>query len=327
MVGKTIVYICAVGLFKRYKLLFRMESAPVNGNVDKGLGAILLFCVVFGSLGNITSLRYFLRKGRDLPTCIYIATTVTDTIVCIMALSPALSLLINRNPVILGYSPICSLWGIYIAILPSFTIALMALLSTTRTFTLHFPLRRLSRFNSLLFIASYFVCLVVIQSVIFVRGNYSFYYDARCSYCYGVTDDKIYEITDAVFKTLELAVPIPLIIISSISSSIKVMKSTTTNTHVKTTPRSSSSAVKRHATVTIILITVIYVILNIPMFLLYLCWSITKIQGDGGDCVTRRHAVFMKFYAWSITRVVSYTLNATLNPFVYLTRIKKYRYI
>jgi hypothetical protein len=83
-----------------------------------------------------------------------------------------------------------------------------------------------------------------------------------------------------------------------------------------------SVLLKRHATVTIVLITVVFLVLNLPTFVVYLLKLIALLSPSSGDLFT---SDFMRCYVWGLTRVVLYSMNAMLNPIIYILRIRHYR--
>ena len=134
----------------------------VRTAADCFLGATLILCFVIGVPANLVSFKFFVSKPKpkDLPTCIYILITVTDIIICTMTLVPAGSYLSTRSPQLFGYSGVCVLWGVFIAVFPAFTIFTLSLLSVTRTYNVHYPLKPMRRGGCLRFLALYFILLV-----------------------------------------------------------------------------------------------------------------------------------------------------------------------
>ena len=116
-------------------------------------------------------------------------------------------------------------------------------------------------------------------------------------------------------RTVELALPIPISVVSCIVSTVEVIRSL---------KRGSTRSVmlKRHATVTIILITVIFLVLNLPTFIVYLLRLISLLDPLNSNLFS---SDFMQLYSWGITRVVLYSMNAMLNPIIYILRIRHYR--
>ena len=127
---------------------------------DLILGITLLLCSAIGIPANLLSFKFFLGKNKDLPTCIYILTTITDTAICLACLAPGLSYLTGRDPWMFASHAFCVAWGVFIAVFPAATTFVVSLLSITRSYNLHYPLRPLERHTSLALIGGYSVFLV-----------------------------------------------------------------------------------------------------------------------------------------------------------------------
>ena len=109
-----------------------------------------------------------------------------------------------------------------------------------------------------------------------------------------------------------LAFPIIPVIISCVISTYCVLSSLRIS--------SLSNAVrnmKLEATITIILITATYIILNLPIFIIWVLYIY--------DNFNVRDDVILKYYSWSVCYVICVAVNATLNPFIYISRMEKFR--
>lgn len=126
----------------------------------------------------------------------------------------------------------------------------------------------------------------------------------------------------AVYTTLtfQLAFPIIPILISCLISTwvvVTSMKMSHQNTAV--------NQMKRRATITILYVTLAYIIFNIPFFinqLLYLHYLIKQVY-TYPDPYWR--STVMYWYSWSISGSLSVTMNAAINPLIYFWRIRMYR--
>ena len=141
---------------------FHKTPLKISGTADVCLGATLILCFVIGVPTNLVSFKFFVSKPKpkDLPTCIYMLITSTDILICSLTLIPAVSYLSCRSALLSGYSGVCAVWGVFIAVFPAFTIFTLSLLSVTRTYNVHYPLRPMRRKCSLRFLALYFLFLV-----------------------------------------------------------------------------------------------------------------------------------------------------------------------
>ena len=85
----------------------------------------------------------------------------------------------------------------------------------------------------------------------------------------------------------------------------------------------SAARRKRQATVTIILVTAIYIAFNVPLFANFVLYIITITRHEYPGPLYEGTVMF--FYSWNVTAILCTVLNSTLNPLIYLTRIKRFR--
>ena len=156
---------------------------------------------------------------------------------------------------------------------------------------------------------------MAIQTVLSVGGQQHFKYHPDKGFCYGVSSSSSWLLADVIVRTVELALPIPISVISCVVSTLEVMRFMKRGS-------ARSILLKRHATVTIILITVVFLVLNLPAFIIYLLRLISLLDPVHSDLFTSQ---YMQFYSWGVVRVVLYSMNAMLNPIVYILRIRYYR--
>jgi hypothetical protein len=129
--------------------------------------------------------------------------------------------------------------------------------------------------------------------------------------------------------TAGLAFPVIPITMSCIISGyiiLTVKKVKDKNTNVKHEIRMHSSSIQsknRKATGTIIIVTAMYIISNIPLFINYVLYliTITTLEYPGPIY----SSPLMYYYSWNVTAILSTGLNAAANPILYLTRFKSFR--
>lgn len=147
------------------------------------------------------------------------------------------------------------------------------------------------------------------------------------------TWDKIDNYMDAVW----LAVPVILIIVSCLISTAKIQLSNPGTSRHKDSEKNSKlrrqdsaisvhfTAIKtsnRKATITIIIVTILYIIFNIPLFVNYVLYVITILKYTYPGPI---YSGVMHYYSWNITALLSTALNSSANPVVYFTRFKRFR--
>ena len=105
--------------------------------------------------GNIFALKYFLSRKRDLPTQIYLLTSITDIIVCSTSFPVLVSFLYKREPVMFSNQTFCALWGLLWDALPIFPVFLVLVLSISRTIIIVNPFAIIKKKIVMLVIAVY----------------------------------------------------------------------------------------------------------------------------------------------------------------------------
>ena len=124
--------------------------------------------------------------------------------------------------------------------------------------------------------------------------------------------------------TLGLAFPVVPITLSCVASTYKIVmtQKDISQLTLAQLPKQTAKA-SRRITFTIIIVTILYIISNIPLFINYVLYliTITCFQYPGPIY----SSPFMYFYSWNITALLSTAVNATANPIVYFLRLKRYR--
>ena len=77
---------------------------------------------------------------------------------------------------------------------------------------------------------------------------------------------------------------------------------------------------RRKATITIILFTLVYILFHVPVFLNYTRFIISMyVTGSFAE------GVFYEKYIWLMTYVMTVALNSLVNPLIYLLRMSRFR--
>ena len=92
-----------------------------------------------------------------------------------------------------------------------------------------------------------------------------------------------------------------------------------------TQQQGSITRMKKEATKTIILITLVYIVFNLPVFLNYSRYIIT-VYVVGKDFLDPNNSNwFIQEYIWLFTYIITVALNSITNPVVYFLRMKNFR--
>ena len=116
--------------------------------------------------------------------------------------------------------------------------------------------------------------------------------------------------------------PILPIIVSAAITSYYVLSS-----GLKTkTPQKSNTRSKRHATVTVLIFTFVYIACNIPVTITLVWFSTLVFTGFTKDIFQSLNiGLFTRYYIWPTTFVILVQLNAGINPIIYFMRMLEFR--
>ncbi|XP_063695016.1 type-2 angiotensin II receptor-like [Bolinopsis microptera] len=278
-------------------------------------GFICVLCFLLGTTLNSWSLYYFLRKPRHLSTLVYIAITTTDIGICVLSLPVSISYLSNRAPGAFGSVAFCQIWGVLWNALARMSVFLVAVLSISRTFSLKYPFKPVSKKMIVGLMVGYAVIQLLQSSIPFWFGTLYQYYDTHIQ-CQWFTHD-----VDAINNSehagrfysalmwIELASPVFPILISCLISIIELHKHT-------------DAGSKRAVTKTVVLFTVIYILFNLPFVTYFIVAHVDRFSGF-------KYNVFEfekpSFNLRSFVVSISVMMNSTVNPMLYLFRFKRFR--
>ena len=301
---------------------------------DITIGTLYIFCFLFGVPANILSLFYFTRqklKSMDLPTYLYTFAALQDAIICFLCFNHGITMLRLRE---LWLPETCSVHHILFQMSQRMSVFLVATLSCSRTYTLVYPLKRVNRNTVLKVLGVLWVlmsCFFVLPpSITLVRITYHW----EGGYCWAdpIPGDNIsilWDTIDNAMDTAGLAFPVVPITLSCVISAHKILvvrQVKDRRTKVKFTMRRSSLKIEstnRKATGTIIIVTTMYIISNIPLFLNYVLYLITITSLEYPGPIYSSPAMY--FYSWNVTAILLTGLNAAANPVVYCTRFESLR--
>ncbi|KAL5264030.1 hypothetical protein ACHWQZ_G005204 [Mnemiopsis leidyi] len=289
--------------------------APAVFDAIFGVGA--MFCFLIGCLGNSVSLIYFLKcKGKlfRITQILYTYIAIVDLLTSGMMLPIAASSLSQRKPLLFSNSVFCNIHGFLWNITSRLSIFLVMVLSLTRTVFLTMPFKKLDKRAVLLSIVIYCV-IQMAQAAIPYMANvvYSYeVYHVRCTwYIFDVSPSlAISHLLHVVLVVIPILIPIIPVTLSCIISTRVLFMTVRSPAAVSISARNTTvrGKHKRKATITIIAITMVYVVFNLPP-------SLTAIT----MLVDEKLMNWDRFYFFSnFQEVHCVALNACLNPIIYL---------
>lgn len=303
---------------------------------DTVIGTIYIACFIFGVPANLLSLIYFTRdrfQTVDLPTCLYTITALQDTVISLLSLKHGITLLRRRVDVFKGFCPV---HHVLFRMSQRMSVFLVATLSMTRTYSLVYPLRMVSTKSVLKLLALVCFLMTCYFVVPASAGIMHISYHFNDGYCWAepIAGNKISQTWDKIHNVMEtvgLACPVVPIIVSCVVSAVKIQSSISFRGSRKrrslrrseSTSSSLSSATSKKATITIIIVTAVYIIFNIPLFINYVLFVISILCYSYPGPIY--DTVVMYYYFWNVTDLLNTALNASANPIVYFTRFQRFR--
>lgn len=290
----------------------------INTSIDITLSVICFIVFLVGTPGNLLAMFYFISCGRDLPTRLYTLLSFIDFIISIFILPVGLSLVQARDPVMFGWPPFCTLWGLVWTWAPYMSVFLIAVLSITRTLVLLNPLRIISKRLVMVIVGLYGVWIAVRMLTPVVVEGPEFSYLKGSVECMWQSENEVLNEMSLITVIVFLANPILPILLSCVISTYVIMKSIQ-----RLSNASSGQDKKRNATITILILTGTYLFLNFPLFI-YLAgftfYYVSHRQQDwlGGD-------ITLDNYLWNFVYVILIGVNSLANVLVYLCRIRNFR--
>lgn len=139
-------------------------------------------------------------------------------------------------------------------------------------------------------------------------------------YCWDSGTSKIWDILDTWLDLVVLALPIIPITISCVLSCVYVRRKGKYLSEMSCGMTNSN-----RATCTIILMTAVYILFNIPLFVNYIFWTIIENSPKWEYPDPFYKTQFTYWYLWNISDCLFINLNSLVNPLIYFMRIKKFK--
>ena len=292
-------------------------------------GMLSVVCFIGGSVGNMVAFSYFLQQRKDNSTVIYILITAVDVVVSISQLPVGISYLQDRKPGVFGNDLFCNVWHFMWQIMSRQSVALVAILSITRTLSILFPLNiRISKRSLLLLLGATFVLQTLTGTIMYWFGGSGVYQPGNVD-CSLLNIEKRYYYYHVVPTMVWYWLPV-LPVITSCFVSLYVLqasKRVQSQSGTRLEKGGSLNRAKDSATMTIVLLTSLYVIFNMPMCVLNIFWTIQDMSHDAEgnliyNCFGFDHPTY---YVNNFVYCLCVPLNSLANPILYLCRIKRLR--
>ena len=153
-------------------------------------GTLESLAILVGLTLNSLALRYFYKRRHQLSNLLFLLITVNDLVILTSCIPTAVSMLSNRNAVLFNYRGVCILAGFLFNISSRMSVFLIALLALARSISLLFPFRlRRNRVVYLLPLCIYLFLNLLLASLPLIFSKKMYYFHSISAACsWGVND-------------------------------------------------------------------------------------------------------------------------------------------
>ena len=270
-----------------------------------------------GLPGNCLALRYFLRtKKRNLPTLLYIVACSIDVGSSIIHLPVAFSLLKNRNPGLLDNKSFCLIWNFILFLLQQMSIFVVMTLSLSRAVVIKYPFYKVNKRAVLVSIALYLIYHCIWNTILFTDMHIVLKEDVSCTIALSPSDEPPPSSLLSIFSMLNysacLGIPPIIVFLTFLVSIVMLQKERVAN--------NVSQRRNQHASITITYFTALFLCCNCFTFIN--CCLLTYTMVFKTNIYENS---FMYSYSWLLSEIFCTVLNASLNPLLYVWRMKEMR--
>ena len=286
--------------------------------VDLFLGCISLLCHVIATPLNIISFFLF-KKRKCTPTfLVYMLISLTDAWLSLGSFPYTLIMFTGtRNMLLLRNYTFLAVWTVLWE--PSVAFAGFLVLTITVLRTVTIVVRKALLIKRRWVVTAIVVYAAFIWLEIIVMGfNGKFITDSDCI-PYLIHKNRAVNLFQNVLSMVVLAFPVlPLILLTCVSSVTLVKSAQMPGISNR------SATLKIDATVTVILFTVLFIILKIPLIVCYIRWIPFLFYNFDND-IFGGPSIYTQFYGWPVSYILLVQVNAMLSPFIYLSRMRWFR--
>ena len=271
----------------------------------------LFICFVIGLPGNCLALKYFLHtKKRNLSTLLYIVACSIDVGSSVIHLPIAFSLLKNRNPGLLDYQSFCLIWTFILLLLQQMSIFVVMTLSLSRVIVIKYPFYKVNKRAVLVSIALYLIYQCIWNTIFSTQET-----------CTTALSDEEPQgsLSFSIFFMFNysacLGIPPIIVFLTFLVSIVMLQKGCVAN--------NVSQRRNQHASITITYFTAFFLCCNCFTFINCFLFTYTMVFKTYPGPIYENS--FMSFYSWLLSEIFCTVLNASLNPLLYVWRMREMR--
>ena len=298
------------------------SNETFSSDADVSIASLAIFFLVIGVAGSALSLLYFFKKERlTLPSFLYILISSFDICISIIAVPVVVSLLNSRRKGLFENETLCAAWVPIFYFLKRMSMFLVMMISLTRSIVTASPFVQIRIKNVAVVTIIYGAILVVVDVVYQSIGVFKTQYRRKeCSCEIYFTPDRSTEAASKAYSILlqtELIFPCIVVFISLILSLTCLVKE-------KTEFKREDTKKFRQVSITITIFAGVFLICNVPAFLLQLRYLTFYIKGFD-EVKEISSGRFMEWYGHLLSHIFLTLFNTALNPCLYLLRMPFFR--
>jgi hypothetical protein len=283
------------------------------------IGGGLILVLVMGVFGNLSATSYFWgRRKENFPDYLYAVNSIVDTLISLLACPVISSLLHDRGAMFFRSHSFCSAFALLFTFLQRYSMFVVMVISVTRTVAISAPFRSVKEPLVKIILLTYAILLAVMYTTLMATGKIFAIYFNKTAHCFPISFMDGWEWTLYMMIHLVPALLVPLTVFFSLVFSCKsLMKKTVLGTE--------DDKLFWKISVTIALFTAVFLICNIPLFVIYVMESVKiwfKVDVNSSSFLPES---FVYWYDWLVAGIFLTMLNAAINPCLYLLRMPQFR--
>ncbi|XP_063677802.1 uncharacterized protein LOC134813851 isoform X2 [Bolinopsis microptera] len=310
------------------------EKLSANGiyseTADLAIASLTVLLILIGLIGNSTSLVYFWQQRKKaIHPKLYTMICAVDICSCITAIPVIISLFNSRTPVLFEDNVFCATWTVAMTVLLKLAMFLVMIVSVTRTIAMTFPLRKIRADVVIKVIIAYMTFICFVDVVVLSAGWFETKFKEDVSMCEIRPKGErvpIHYVYSLAVQT-ELLLSSVLVFSSFAYGTFRLVTKRSQRNSRRTTKnnfQAKEDAMFVQVTVTIAIFTAVFLMCNLPGFILQLTYFLGQFAQFKVDDV-----MIESRFLWWYSHIVFYffcgLLNAAINPFLYFSRMPNYR--
>ena len=177
----------------------------------------------------------------------------------------------------------------------------------------------------MLSVALLFSTIILMEPVagLLEKINFHYIYNGDNPNCFQIADEGLPYYFQYFFEATNIFLFSTVTFISFVVIMVRLWSRKSTKLLSRTI--SATQAKFFEASITVSIFTGLFLLTNLPLFINVLLITLSDIYSDKTEVKAIFSQFYMKYYSWVISKVVCVVLNASLNPLVYILRMKDFR--